>query len=244
MFWISTLLLSAAVEGAITLRANKCNPGEFNTPKCHCNPAGIDGIANCYGQLCCETCPRPLAAGKTWKVFDGPYPTIPQNGGGELAHWDIVMQDMSCKQLTDGVSLPSMCLIGTPAYAQVGLQTEDPITGAVSSSDGCCLGTSIAAKRGEESWCQSTGDPHLVQFNHGTGDAYVNGDYWLYKGEKLQVAVRHVKDRWGTTTRAGNNAFYLNGELLGGHKLEYYDLDTQTRQSYKGRTEAKIYIDG
>lgn len=239
MFWIATLLISSAVEGTPTLRDTKCNVGEFLTPECSCG--GGSGYSHCYNQQCCDTCPTPLAAGKAWMEYEGAYPTIPTHGGTIPNHWIFVMQSLFCVQHSDKGPLPS-CLIGNAAYAQIGAQSTNPITGATETSDGCCIEQYIVGTT--HSWCQSTGDPHLVQFDQGTGDAYINGDYWLYKGEKLQLAVRHVKDSWGTATRAGNNAFYLAGELMGDHTLEYYDLDTKTRQSYQGRTEAKIYIDG
>lgn len=145
--------------------------------------------------------------------------------------WDA--QAQQCK--TDAPFCIGVTRLGTPQRWSI--SNTKILNDFGVPQDGCCQDAPDAAETG--SFCKSTGDPHILQFNGHTNHAYINGDYWMYQGNQLSVALRHV--RHGSV--AGNNAFSISGPMLDGHKLEFYDRDTVTQVNHN-RPEPKVYIDG
>lgn len=130
------------------------------------------------------------------------------------------------------------------SHSQIGYEKRLPngATGGVGPftyeppSNGCCadhLGTSY---KDWDMWCESTGDPHIRQFNGETNHAYINGDYLLYKGSHLTVAARHMN----SGNVAGNVAYSISFD---GVRLEYYDKHNAYGNQAQ-RTTDKIIIDG
>lgn len=105
-----------------------------------------------------------------------------------------------------------------------------------SASDGCCAGHLGQSYRDWNMWCQSTGDPHILQFNHETNHAYINGDYLLYKNDRMTVAARHMN----AGNVAGNVAFSISFD---GVHLEYYNKHS-AYGTQLARTEDLIKIGG
>lgn len=132
---------------------------------------------------------------------------------------------------------------GTWSHSQKGYKERIPSTpnGGTTwtyktTSDGCCQGHLSRSYRDWNMWCQSTGDPHILQFNHEQNHAYINGDYLLYHGDKLTVAARHMN----LNNVAGNVAFSI---AFDGVHLEYYNKH-QAYGTQAARAEDLIKVDG
>jgi len=71
----------------------------------------------------------------------------------------------------------------------------------------------------EDDSCSSTGDPHVRSFSGKMINAYVDGEYLMYKGDLLEVSVRHTM---AGREMSGNGASHLSGALMGGNTLTVY----------------------